>query len=490
LSTTEPAVAVGAGKTADLAWIRALYEFGQTAAYGADPLRVRQDILNHIVQGFDAESGSIALLVDGTDDELEIAAGTDLPQGIVGSRLQRGVGVFGHVIATGQPILINGNAAEAGLPLRVSEPRNRPAHSAMCWPLVVQEQIIGALAVNRATSRQRYTVEDLDRGQALASLLALVIANHRMNVERDNRISELSTLNETLQRVNAMLEEAQDQLIQSEKLASIGQIAAGVAHEINNPVGFVSSNLGTLESYLQRVFGLLDAYIAADDAAADAPTETLARARALREGHDFAFLRGDIVALLGESRDGLARVKGIVQDLKDFSRTGGEEAWEMADLHAVLESTLNIVRSELKRKARIEIQFGQLPKVECVPSRLGQVFINLLVNAGQAIGADGKVTLSTGVEGSQVWIRVEDTGCGISEENLSRIFDPFFTTKPVGEGTGLGLSVSYAIVMKHGGLIDVESEIGRGTRFTVHLPIRHTPAAAVPPSGDLLKSAA
>ena len=490
MSITEPAVAVGAGKTADLAWIRALYEFGQTAAYGADPLRVRQDILTHIVQGFDAESGSIALIVDGTEDQLEIAAGTDLPPGIVGSRLQRGVGVFGHVVATGQPILINGNAAEAGLPLRVSEPRNRPAHSAMCWPLVVQEQIIGALAVNRATSRQRYTVEDLDRGQALASLLALVIANHRMNVERDNRIVELSTLNDTLQRVNAMLEEAQDQLIQSEKLASIGQIAAGVAHEINNPVGFVSSNLGTLESYLQRVFGLLDAYIAADDAAPGPPTEALARARRLRDSHDFAFLRGDIVALLGESRDGLARVKGIVQDLKDFSRTGGEEAWEMADLHAVLESTLNIVRSELKRKARIEIHFGELPKVECVPSRLGQVFINLLVNAGQALGAEGKVTLSTGVEGSQVWIRVEDTGCGISEENLSRIFDPFFTTKPVGEGTGLGLSVSYAIVMKHGGLIDVESEIGRGTRFTVHLPIRHTPATAVPASGDFLKSAA
>jgi signal transduction histidine kinase len=491
LPTTETAVPLGGDKTADFAWIRALYEFGQTAAYGADPLRVRQDILTHIVQGFDAESGSIALIVDGTEDELEIAAGTDLPQGVVGSRLQRGVGVFGHVVATGQPILINGNAAEAGLPLRVSEPRNRPAHSAMCWPLVVQEQIIGALAVNRATSRQRYTVEDLDRGQALAGLLALVIANHRMNVERDNRIIELSTLNDTLQRVNAMLEDAQGQLIQSEKLASIGQIAAGVAHEINNPVGFVSSNLGTLESYLQRVFSLLAAYIEADDSAPVAASPALVRARMLRSGHDFDFLRGDIVDLLKESREGLVRVKAIVQDLKDFSRTGGEEAWEMADLHAVLESTLNIVRSELKRKARIEINYGDLPKVECVPSRLSQVFINLLVNAGQAIGAEGKVTLSTGVEGSQVWIRVEDTGSGIREENLSRIFDPFFTTKPVGEGTGLGLSVSYAIVLKHGGQIDVESEIGVGTRFTVRLPIRHTPAAAVVQvASDLYKSAA
>jgi two-component system, NtrC family, sensor kinase len=480
LPITETAVPLGGDRTADFAWIRALYEFGQTAAYGADPLRVRQDILTHIVQGFDAESGSIALIVDGTDDELEIAAGTDLPQGVVG----------GHVVATGQPILINGNAAESGLPVRASEPRNRPAHSAMCWPLVVQEQIIGALAVNRAESRQRYTVEDLDRGQALTSLLALVIANHRMNVERDNRIVELSTLNDTLQRVNAMLEDAQGQLIQSEKLASIGQIAAGVAHEINNPVGFVSSNLGTLESYLQRVFALLNAYIEADQAAPGPSSPALAHARMLRSTHDFDFLRGDIVDLLKESREGLVRVKGIVQDLKDFSRTGGEEAWEMADLHAVLESTLNIVRSELKRKARIEVNYGDLPKVECVASRLSQVFINLLVNAGQAIGAEGKVTLSTGVEGSQVWIRVEDTGSGISEENLSRIFDPFFTTKPVGEGTGLGLSVSYAIVLKHGGQIDVASEVGRGTQFTVRLPIRHTPAAVVPASSDLYKSAA
>src|SRR4029079_3198525 len=199
-------------------------------------------------------------------------------------------------------------------------------------------------------------------------------------------------------------------------------------------------------------FALLNAYIEADDAAPVAASPELVRARMLRSSHDFDFLRGDIGDLLKESGEGLVRVKGIVQDLKDFSRTGGEEAWEMADLHAVLESTLNIVKSELKRKARIEINYGDLPKVECVPSRLGQVFINLLVNAGQALGAAGKVTLSTGVEASHVWpraadattplstgveashvwIRVQDTGSGISAENLSRIFDPFFTTKPVG----------------------------------------------------------
>ena len=151
----------------------------------------------------------------------------------------------------------------------------------------------------------------------------------------------------------------------------------------------------------------------------------------------------------------------------------------MVNLNAVLESTLNIARNEVKHKASIETRFGEIPKVECLPSRLSQVFLNLLVNAGQAITADGKITLSTGVESSEVWIRVEDTGCGISEENLTRVFDPFFTTKPVGQGTGLGLSVSYSIVAKHGGKIEVASEVGRGTQFTVRLPIRHTPAEAL-----------
>ena len=284
-------VSSGSAKVTDLAWIRALYELGQTAANGNDPLQVRQDILNHLVEGFDAESGSIALIVDGTEDQLQIAAGTDLPAGVLGSKLQRGVGVYAHVVATGQPLLINGNAAVAGLPVRIGETRDRPAHSAMCWPLVVRDQIIGALAVNRAMAQKRYTVEDLDRGQALTSLLALVIANHRMYIERDNQIMELSTLNATLQRVNSLLEEAQDQLIESEKLASIGQMAAGVAHEINNPIGFVSSNLATMESYVESLFELLAAYIAADKAAPAPISAALTRARSLREGNDFDFMR-------------------------------------------------------------------------------------------------------------------------------------------------------------------------------------------------------
>jgi signal transduction histidine kinase len=476
----------GRGTITDLEWISALYALGQKAANGAHPQQVRQEILEHIVRGFGAESGSIALIVDGTTDQLELAAGTDLPIGLIGTELPRGTGVFGHVVVTGQPVLVNGNAAETGLPLRGSRDRQRSTHSAICWPLRVAGRTIGAVAVNRAETSPRYTPDDLDQGQALISLLALVMANHRMHVERDNRILELSTLNATMQRINGMLEDAQNQVIQSEKLASIGQMAAGVAHEINNPLAFALSNLGSLESYLGQLFGLLDAYVHADASLAEATTPALARARTLCRDIDFAFLRRDTADLVGESRDGLLRVKRIVQDLRDFSRGGGEEVWQAIDVHEALDRTLNIVRNELKYKANIVRNYGTLPEVECMPSRLNQVFLNLLVNAGHAIDANGTITLSTGADDEEAWVTVADTGCGIAPENLNRIFDPFFTTKPVGQGTGLGLSVSHSIVRKHGGRIEVDSEVGRGTRFTVHLPLAQ-PAAGLsgaPAGGD------
>jgi len=176
------------------------------------------------------------------------------------------------------------------------------------------------------------------------------------------------------------------------------------------------------------------------------------------------------------------RVKRIVQDLRDFSRGGAEEVLQAVDLHAALDRTLNIVRNQLKHKANIVRDYGPLPDVQCMPSRLDQVFLNLLVNAGQSIDANGTITIATGVERDEAWVAVADTGCGITAENLNRIFDPFFTTKPVGQGTGLGLSVSHAIVRKHGGRIEVESEPGRGTRFTVHLPL--TPVREIPPDAE------
>ena len=292
-------------------------------------------------------------------------------------------------------------------------------------------------------------------------------------------VGELIKANRDLKELNSKLSDAQSKLIQSEKLASIGQLAAGVAHEINNPIGFIFSNFGTLEQYLEDLFQMLDAYEQAEASVSDGAA--LARIRSLKADLDIDYLKEDIPNLMRESRDGIQRVRKIVQDLKDFSRVDARQEWESVDLHAGIDSTLNIVNNEIKYKADVVKHYGALPEVQCLPSELNQVFMNLLVNAAHAITAErGTITISTGVEGRNVWVEVADTGAGIAQENLKRIFDPFFTTKPVGKGTGLGLSLSYGIVQKHSGRMEVHSELGVGTRFRVTLPIQHEEAATQP----------
>lgn len=292
-------------------------------------------------------------------------------------------------------------------------------------------------------------------------------------------VGELIKTNRDLKEVNSKLSDAQSKLIQSEKLASIGQLAAGVAHEINNPIGFIFSNFGSLEQYLEDLFQMLDAYEQAEASVSD--SAALARIRSLKADLDINYLKEDIPNLMRESRDGIQRVRKIVQDLKDFSRVDARQEWESVDLHAGIDSSLNIVNNEIKYKADVVKHYGALPEVQCLPSELNQVFMNLLVNAAHAITAErGTITISTGVEGPNVWVEVADTGAGIAQENLKRIFDPFFTTKPVGKGTGLGLSLSYGIVQKHSGRMEVHSELGVGTRFRVTLPIKHEEAATQP----------
>lgn len=273
------------------------------------------------------------------------------------------------------------------------------------------------------------------------------------------------------------LEDAHNQLLQSEKLASIGQLAAGVAHEINNPIGFVNSNLGTLQKYAADLINLLAQYESLEPELTPASRE---RIRSARTAADLSFLRADIVMLISESIEGASRVKRIVQDLRDFSRPGDAE-WQTADVHAGLESTLNVVWNEIKYKAEVVRDYGDLPEIECLPPQLNQAFLNLLVNSAQAIHEHGIITLRTRRVGDEVTISVHDTGCGMTPEIKEKIFDPFFTTKPVGKGTGLGLSVTYGIVEKHGGRIDVDSAVGNGTTFTVHLPIQNEARANLRP---------
>jgi len=268
------------------------------------------------------------------------------------------------------------------------------------------------------------------------------------------------------------------ELLQSQKLASIGQLAAGVAHEINNPTGFVSSNLSTLNNYQQDLNRLIKAYQGLKQAIKDHPDQFGSDALALKvadiEGLeaeiDIDFVTEDIGALIAESREGTERIKSIVNDLKRFAHPG-EDKVQDTDINAGLVSTLNIVNNELKYKADIITNFGDLPIIRANPQQLNQVFVNILVNAAQAIEDRGEIRIRTSLLEDRVEIRISDTGCGIPENELEKIFDPFFTTKEVGKGTGMGMNIVYNILQNHHGSINVQSAVGKGTTFIIQLPL-------------------
>jgi PAS domain S-box-containing protein len=299
----------------------------------------------------------------------------------------------------------------------------------------------------------------------------------RAEMEARQRMVELTHANAELRELNAKLAQVQTQLMQSEKMASIGMLAAGVAHEINNPIGYIRSNLGALGNYIGNFLDLLDACERAEHSVPER-SGVFAELEVLKGKVDFAYIRKDVAALLHESREGVERVTKIVQDLKDFSRIETEEQWTPENIHNGIDSTLNVIWNELKYKCEVVKEYGELPDIDCLPSQLNQVFMNLLVNAAQSIETRGRITIRSGREGERVWVEVGDTGQGIPPENIPHLFDPFFTTKPVGKGTGLGLSVSYNIVEKHHGKIEVHSEVGKGTTFRVWLPIRQTKESA------------
>lgn len=288
--------------------------------------------------------------------------------------------------------------------------------------------------------------------------------------ERKNNELAMHHANAELKAMNAKLQDAQHQLLQSEKMASVGQLAAGVAHEINNPIGYVYSNIGTLEKQIADLLHVLAAYECADSAIVD--NDVLSHIQTAKANADLEFLKEDLPALMSESKEGISRVRKIVQDLKEFSHVDSADEWQLTNLHQGLESTLNIASNEFKYKADVIKEYGDVPDIEGLPSQINQVFMNLLVNASHAIEERGTITLRSGCLEGEAWVEVQDTGKGIAPEHLKRIFDPFFTTKAVGKGTGLGLSLSYGIVQKHHGRIDVRSELGKGATFRVWFPVR------------------
>ena len=298
-----------------------------------------------------------------------------------------------------------------------------------------------------------------------------ITARKREAALAQEHLQELTRKNEALESLNTQLTQAHGQLLQSEKMASIGLLAAGVAHEINNPIGYVKSNLNSLVKYVGDFQQVLQAY-AATEGSCDQQATHFAKVRQIKEDIEFDYEQEDVQQLLTESVAGLDRVTRIVQNLKDFSRLDCDEDWTFEDLHRGLDATLSVVWNHLKYTCEVVKDYGTLPPVQCLLSQLNQIFLNLLVNAADAIATQGTITIRTGVQGEEVWVEIADTGKGIAPETVKRIFDPFFTTKPVGKGTGLGLSVSYSIVQKHNGRFEVDSTVGQGSRFRIWLPVR------------------
>jgi PAS domain S-box-containing protein len=309
-----------------------------------------------------------------------------------------------------------------------------------------------------------------ERKQAEARLLQ---QEEELRRHRDSLEELVRNRSEKLLQATIELEEQQAQLIQAEKMASLGQMAAGVAHEINNPVSYVMSNLGTLDQYVSSLTPLLQLQrelLATREAeSGGAAAELLERMRELWKQEEVDYLLGDMPELIEESLAGTRRIKEIAQGLRSFAREDSGEP-QLVDVNTELASTLKIVWNELKYKCEVKRDFGPLPPVSCHPTQICQVFTNLLVNAAQAIETRGEIRIRTRHEGNEVVVEIADTGRGMTQETISKLFTPFFTTKPRGQGTGLGLSVSYGIIARHKGRIDVQSEPGKGSTFIIRLP--------------------
>jgi signal transduction histidine kinase len=320
-----------------------------------------------------------------------------------------------------------------------------------------------ALLIQLLKSSERYHMASELHLESVHSDYEKLQQQHSELQASEARYKELAAhLEQRVQEQVETIEKTQRHLFQTEKLASVGQLAAGVAHEINNPVGFILSNLNTARGYtdeLAQFLGIVKA---------ESLSEQLAAAW---QQHDIDFILEDFVTLLRESIDGAERVAAIVANLKEFSNVDGKEK-SLVDINSVIESVINVASTQIVNRAELTMSLAKLPMLNCRPGHISQVLLNMLLNSASAMGESrGEIHIDSNSDGQEITIQVSDNGRGIPPEIISTIFDPFFTTHDVGGGTGLGLSVARDVIVAHGGTIDVASRVGEGTTFTIHLPI-------------------
>jgi len=354
--------------------------------------------------------------------------------------------------------------------------------------------VLGTMDQSLAVTRQRLK-DEVDN---------VTLANRQLEEEiGQRRLAELKLqlLNQTLEervakrtvaleKVNRELQETQATILHQDKMACIGQLAAGIAHDINNPIGFVSHNLGTFERYLERLNQFFALQIGLIKSRGD--NEMVAACRKGRQDFCIDKMLREMPVMLAECRDGTTRISQTVQGLRNFSSKEIARR-ELTDLHQCIDSTLTIIRHELRSKIEVVRNYGEIPRICCCTGQMNQVFLNLFINATQAIAEQGKIDIKSWAEDKKIYIAISDNGCGIPPDKIEHIFEPFFTTKEIGAGTGLGLSIVYDIVTRHKGSINVVSKPGEGTTFTLCLPLDlrakpREPNAATPFSANLIRT--
>jgi len=402
------------------------------------------EIMDLAIELLHAEKGLI--LLRNESRELAVRVARHMDKRSIADVVELSRSIIKKVEKEGKSVLMQ-NVPDSGDVPSTSSMIRYKIKSVICVPLRTKNKLIGTIYLDTRKSEHFFKKEDLEFLEGFANLAGIAVENAKNYQEVEKQVKERTFDLETAYKE---LQETQTQLIRSEKMASLGQLVAGVAHEINTPLGSISSNADMFISAFVKLRNKLQSL--------ENPADEILKPVKILED------------LAQVNKTASERIKKIVGTLKNFARLD-EEEFKVVDIHEGIDSTLSLTAHLSRDRITLVKEYGDLPQIKCHPSQLNQVFMNMLVNACHAIKAKGTITIKTRFSGEKIHLQFSDTGVGIAGENLAKIFDPGFTTKGVGVGTGLGLSISYKIVEEHGGTIDVFSKVGKGTTFTVHLPL-------------------